>query len=118
MEKIASICTMRDLVVALHQLEAQLLEQCALGLNEAMALCAIAGEVVASTDLATRLGLRTAHTSKILGLLERKGLIERSIGQTDKRKMLFALSPQGQEALVRLRELDLTIPDVLRPLFP
>lgn len=117
MEKITSICTMREIVLGLTELEQTLLECSGLTLNEAMTVCCLAHEEVASTEVAARLGLRPAHTSKVLTALEGRGLLLRRIGESDRRRMYFSLSAEGQRCLEQLRHIDLTIPAVLRPLF-
>jgi len=52
MEKIKSICVMRELFKALSELETRLMEQYGVSLNEAMALCCIGGDTLtASVDI-------------------------------------------------------------------
>lgn len=108
---------MRDLIVALQQLEEQLLSLHGIGLNEAMIVCAVAGEVVASTEIAERIGLRAPNTSKILSTLVRKGLLKSQGIRSDKRKNLYCLSLDGVTLLERLKSSPLDIPELLRPLF-
>ncbi len=117
MEKITSICMMRDLVVALQGLEDQLLSLHGVGLNEAMALCAIAGECVPSTEIAQRIGQRAPNTSKILSTLVRKGLATGESTRSDKRKSLYRITPAGLMLLGRLKASPLDIPELLRPIY-
>lgn len=115
MEHIHVICQMRAVVVAMHTLEEELIQSTGIDLNEAMVICCIADGEVSATDIATAVGLRTAHTSKVIASLEGRQLLARRIDPTDKRRMLFVLTPAGQDMLQILRELDLDIPEVLRP---
>lgn len=117
MEKIVSICMMRDLVIALHQLEDQLFSLYGIGLNEAMILCAVSQEVVSSTEIAQRIGQRTPNTSKILRTLMCKELIANHGTHSDRRKSLYYLTPLGLALLERLKSSPLDIPEYLRPLY-
>ncbi len=50
------------------------------------------------TALQTRLGVRKQSLARVLGELERAGLIARAPGQTDKRQRLLSLTPAGRQA--------------------
>lgn len=108
---------MREIVRALAQLEDELETAVGTSLNEAMMLCALSGEEVPSTEVASRMGLRNAHTSKILAVLEERALVTRRLGETDRRRIYYALSSEGEALLARLRSLELNVPERLRPLF-
>lgn len=108
---------MRDIVRALAQLEEELMASTELSLNEAMALCCLSGEEVAATEIAQRLGLRNPHTSKILAALEQRQLLVKRYDDIDRRRIYYALSTEGEVLLTRLRELELHVPNTLRPLF-
>lgn len=86
---------MRAVVVAIRYLEEELAELTGLDLNEAMALCCLVDEEVPST------------TSKILASLEGYGLVQRRIGEDDRRKIFYQLTPQGEDRVADLRSLDL-----------
>lgn len=107
MEQIQSICTLREIVRAFRLLETRLIEQTGVDLNEAMIICALAGESRCSKDLAQCVGLLPAHTSKVLASLETKGLLSRTNAREDRRRVICALTAQGEEALCSLRSLEL-----------
>lgn len=107
---------MRDLVRALAQLEAELTRTCGVGLNEAMVLCAIGRGSATAGDVARCVGLLPPNASKVVRSVERKGLVARSLGTTDHRRMYFALTPAGMACLDRLRDGLHDIPPLLRPL--
>lgn len=117
MEHIANLCAMRELCWGLNSIEEQLETVTGLTLHQALILCCISGDKIASTVIARTLHLRTPIVSKHLSFLEHAGFIIRHLGQEDKRQMLFTLSPQGEQMLTQLRELHLDIPESLRPLF-
>lgn len=117
MEKIKCICVMRDLFLALSQLEARLLEAYGLTLNEAMVMCSIAGETVAAGTIVERTGLTHSHASKVIRMAERKGLLVRTQGEVDKRQMYFALTDEGESCLRRIREQGVEVPPLLHGFF-
>lgn len=116
MEKIQTICMMRDLVRALAQLEDELVRTCGVGLNEAMVLCAIGRGSATAGDVARCVGLLPPNASKVVRSVERKGLVGRSLGETDHRRMYFTLTPAGLACLDRLRDGLTDIPPLLQPL--
>jgi NADPH-dependent 2,4-dienoyl-CoA reductase/sulfur reductase-like enzyme len=63
MEKIKSICVMRELFKALSELETRLMEQYGVSLNEAMALCCIGGDTLTASVISENTGLSASHTS-------------------------------------------------------
>lgn len=116
MEKIATICMMRDVVRALSELENQLSLHYSITLNEAMILCCIGAERVTAGFICEHTGLLAPHASKILRGLENKHYLRRSFGHDDKRHIYFALTRQGHDVLDGLKEQPLTVPELLRPL--
>lgn len=108
---------MRELFKAFSEMEAQLIEQHGVSLNEAMALCCIGCDSIAASTISENTGLSASHTSKVIRSIEDKELIARSLGDNDKRKMYFTLTDKGMQCLTRLKECELNIPDILKPLF-
>ncbi|MEG1563066.1 MAG: winged helix DNA-binding protein [Bacteroides sp.] len=112
-----TICKMREVLKALAQFETAFEKEYLLTLNEAMVLCALeeAKGKITSTAIAERIGMCTSLASKNIRSVEDMGLIERTMGQTDKRQMYFSLTPAGE---LRLQELTLDkveVPDLLKP---
>ena len=52
---------------------------------------------MAASDLPRPLGLDPAYLRRILANLEQKGLIDRVRSETDARRRLLSLTPEGQE---------------------
>lgn len=117
MEKITCICIMRELFSALSSLENNLTEAHGVSLNEAMILCALGNEHVTASTIAERTGMLPSHTSKVIAVLEKNGLIKRQLGKSDKRRMYFSLTTKGRECLERMKSYEFDIPDLLKPLF-
>jgi DNA-binding MarR family transcriptional regulator/N-acetylglutamate synthase-like GNAT family acetyltransferase len=69
-------------------------------LTEARILFEIAHRNLALTasDLSRELGLDPGYLSRILGCLERRGLIDKVRSETDGRRRLLSLTPEGEEA--------------------
>ncbi|MDO4790380.1 MAG: winged helix DNA-binding protein [Porphyromonas sp.] len=117
MENVKCICLMRELMISIRDLEQQLIESAHCDLNQAMSLCVIAGESVSASEVSSRIGLLPAHTSKLLSAVEDRGWIERRLGREDKRKIFFTLTRKGEQKLAEIKSLNLTIPELLQPLF-
>ena len=111
-----TICMMRDIYKALAQFETAFMQEYNLSLNEAMVLCSLqeAGCEITSTAIAEKREMGTSHTSKTLRSIEEKGLIQRSMGQTDKRQMYFSLTPEGKKSLKALSLEKIEIPEQLK----
>lgn len=108
---------MRELFKALSELESRLVELHGVSLNEAMALCCIGGDTLTASVISEHTGLSASHTSKVIRSVEEKGFIVRSLGDKDKRQMRFTLSDKGRECLEALKNNEIEIPELLRPLF-
>jgi len=50
----------------------------------------------------------------VIRSVEKKGLIERILGDDDKRQMYFSLTQEGERCLKELECCDVEIPDVLK----
>lgn len=107
---------MRDVYRALAQFEAAFAQEYQLSLKEAMVLCALqeAGCAITSTTIAERTETGRSHTSKLLRTIENKGLIERSLGERDKREMYFSLTAAGEKRLQELSLEKIEMPDFIR----
>lgn len=108
---------MRELFKALSDLEAQLMERYGVSLNEAMALCCIGEDTLTASVISEHTGLSASHASKVIRSIEEKELIIRNLGDKDKRQMHFTLSGKGSECLKMLKENEIEIPKLLKPLF-
>ena len=104
---------MRELFKALSELEANLIEQHGVSL----ALCCIGGDRLTASAISEHTGLSASHTSKVIRSIEDKELIVRSLGDKDKRQMYFTLSDKGKICLNQLKENEIEVPKMLKPLF-
>lgn len=55
-------------------------------------------EGLAVSDLQARLGVRKQSLARVLGELEKEGLIRREPGREDRRQRLLTLTPEGRDA--------------------
>lgn len=108
---------MRELMVALSDLEKQLEDAHGVSLNEAMALCALGEQRATATVIAERTGLRPSHCSKVIGALEKRALLLRELGKSDKRQMIFSLSDAGKSCLAGIRAYAFDVPPTLQGFF-
>ena len=114
-----TICAMRDVFRALTDSESSFEKIYRLSLNETIILCTLkcSAEKITATDLSKLTDLSPSHTSKMLRILEEKGLIIRSLGSKDRRQMYFQLSPAGRQRVDTLELDKVEIPELLKPLF-
>ena len=117
MEKIRSICVMKELFQALTVLENRLIDNYGVTLNEAMVLCSVGSETVSAGTIAECTGLAPSHLSKVIRSAEKKELLIRTMGSKDKRQMYFSLTSKAEECLNQIREQGLEIPQMLQALF-
>ena len=108
---------MRDLMLALADFEHKLLQTHDVSLNEAMVLCAVGYQRVTASHISECTGLRPSNASKVIGALEQRGLIDRQMGEQDKRQVYLSLTKSGQDYLQKLKDYEFNIPDLLKPLF-
>ena len=108
---------MRELFKALSDLEADLIANYQVTLNEAMALCSIGQETVTASVIVERTGMTPSHASKVLRSIEAKELVIRSLGEQDKRQMYFSLTGSG-DRLIGSVNCDMSqLPEILQTIF-
>lgn len=105
MESPTPFCEIRQTLRRLQELEARLKKSHQMSLDEAIVLCCLSQRCDCQGNIAGQTGLTATQASRVLARLEEKHLIERSIGQTDKRQMVFSLSSKGREILAEITPL-------------
>ena len=91
---------MRDILKALNDFERDFERTHGVCLNEAAVLCSLKSGRLSASDIAAKVGLTPSHASKVIRSIERKGLVERVLGQHDRRQMYFDLTrASGRNAL-------------------
>ncbi len=116
-EKIAILCKIRDIQRSVILFEQQFEKQFGISLNEGMVLCSLTkAKQLTSGELGEKLGLTPSNMSKVIASVERKGFVERSLGQEDKRQMYFTLTDQGRQRIASIGCCKLAWPEILRPL--
>ena len=101
-----NICIMRDIYRALNDFE-----------RDFEKLCCLENASLSSGEIAESTGMTCSHTSKMIGSVEGKGLIERVLGERDKRQMYFHLTVKGRECLQGMVCGSVPVPDILQPIF-
>lgn len=100
----SSICRIRNVYRDIIGLEQYFEEHYHLNLNEAMLLCTLQQSTSCTAgELAQRLSITSSNMSKVIASAERQQLIHRQLGKTDKRKMVFSLTAEGQALLTALK---------------
>lgn len=108
---------MRDVYKALNEFENSFENVHHVSLNEAMVLCCINDQALTAGSIYEQIGLKASHSSKIIRSVEEKGLIERTLGEKDKRQMYFTLTEKGKECLAGMECGTVQIPEILKPIF-
>jgi DNA-binding MarR family transcriptional regulator len=95
----------KEFLSKVYAFESHLAKNFSMLLNEAVAVCALGeGTAKRSTDIANEMGVTYSLMSRTLASLERKSLVTRAIGVTDKREMRFTLTKMGKETLAKITE--------------
>ncbi len=108
------LCKIRDLQRAVNEFESGFERLYGICLNEGMALCSLArAGRLSSGELGELLGLTLSNTSKVINSIERKELVERTMGTADKRRMFFVLTPKGRDLLAAIDCESIGVPELL-----
>lgn len=109
-----SLCKIRDIYRSIYEFEQHFEKVYNLSLNEGMLLCSLLKiEQLSSGEIAETLGLSASNTSKVIKSVEKKKLIQRVIGETDKRQMYFSLTENGNCQIQSIKNSTLEIPNML-----
>ena len=112
-----TLCKIRDIYRSLTDYEQRFEKTYSLCLNEGMLLCSLSdGKRLSSGEIAEVLKLTTSNASKVIRTTEAKGLIERTLGDKDKRQMYFSLTPEGEKQLLSIDCNSVGIPVLLKEL--
>lgn len=115
--KKTKLCLLRDIYKHIREFETFFQDKYDLCLNEAMVICSLRRGKASSSEIAEKQGLSASNMSKVLKSLEEKNLIERTIGAKDKRQMFFLLSQEGEQILLKIKDEETHINDVLNNIF-
>lgn len=98
-----ALCRIRDINRSINDFETEFHAEHGVKLNEGMLLCSLSklGKCSAG-QIAGLLGLSSSNSSKVTLSAEKKGLIERLVGENDKRRMFFRLTAKGEECIGRI----------------
>lgn len=111
-----NLCKIRDIQRGVMAFEQRFVERYGISLNEGMALCSIFKSdngKLTSGEIGELLGLTSSNTSKVVSSIEKKELIERTLGKEDKRQMCFSLTAKGKKLLSSIKCEELEIPAVI-----
>lgn len=113
---IGILCQLRDIYRAITDFENQFSHVHGLSLNEGMLLCTLSGSgTLSSGEIAEMLGLTNSNASKVIRSVENKGLVERTLGNEDRRQMYFTLTNEGKKTISEIKTEDFEIPESLSP---
>ncbi len=93
----------------IHEFEQNLQTMHNVTINEAMVICCLSETKKSSGGIAKETEISLSRTSRVLLSLEQKGYIKRSLGDKDKRQMMFVLSASGKIKLAEINSLNVDI---------
>lgn len=110
------LCRIREFQRAIGVYESRLEERYGVNLNEGMLLCTLANakRPLSSGEIAEILGLTTSNASKVIASVEKKALVERMLGNSDRRQMYFKLTGAGHGKMRALNYGSIELPDALK----
>lgn len=107
------ICRIRELLKAISQYEKGIVEAFDISLNEAIVVCLLNNQKLASTEISQLTSLTPSHTSKVLRSLEDKGLVSRMMGEKDRRQMYFMITTKGKKIIRAIDNDQIDCPEIL-----
>ena len=113
-----TLCLIRDIYRSIGDFEANFQQTHDLCLNEGMLLCTLQKGKLSSGEIAAALGLTHSNASKVIKSVEAKGLVDRVLGDKDKRQMSFSLSEEGKKRLSSIKCDRVEIPELLKNVLP
>lgn len=98
------LCKIRDIYRAIGDFEMEFYDKHGVKLNEGMLLCSLytLGQC-SSGKIAELLGLTLSNSSKVILSAEKKKLVKRIVGKSDKRQMLFELTADGRRCIESIK---------------
>lgn len=112
---IGILCQIRNIYHAIADFENRFIKAHDLCLNEGMLLCTLSGtDRLSSGEIAEELGLSNSNASKVIRSVENKGLVQRMLGNEDKRQMYFLLTPKGKTIISEIKSEDIELPEMLK----
>lgn len=112
--KVNSLCRIRDVQKALQVYEQQFVKATGLTLKEGMLLCCLSENDCNATHLAEKIELSCSNCSKVINSAEKKGLIQRHFGLSDKRQIRFSLTNSGKTKVELMKQNLPEIPQILK----
>jgi DNA-binding MarR family transcriptional regulator len=104
------LCALKSLLRAVSRLEESMRDSYGISLTEALCLCSISGGCSLAGGLGEEVELSPSRLSRVLGSLEKKGLIERLRRKDDKRTWDLCLTEAGSRLASNMREGKIDIP--------
>lgn len=107
----------KNIYKASYSFEKEFAKKFNMTINEAVLLCCMKDEQPHyANEIAEYIGLSNSRVSRIIMSVEEKGWIIRKIGTTDKRKMIFSLSEEGERIIETMKKQSISLDDILSKL--
>lgn len=106
------LCALKGFLRAVSRLEESIRETYGITLTEALCLCSISGGCSLAGTLGEEVSLSPSRLSRVLGALERKGLVERRRRTDDRRTWDLLLTEAGALLAERMRDGEIELPEI------
>lgn len=100
-----AICKLKNIYKALYNFEKEFVRKNGITINEGMILCCLKdGHPRSANEIYDFVGLSGSRVSRVLNMIEEKGLIWRKMGTEDKRQMIFSMTNDGKKKVKEMQE--------------
>jgi len=106
------LCRLKEIFKVIYKFEAELKKKYNLSINEALTLCVLENRDCHSGEMAEEIGISVSRMSRVFSSLEKKGFVRRTLGEDDRRKMLFTLTENGRTQAESMRKDNISIPEI------
>lgn len=111
--RMIDLCSIRKIQTALRRFEETLKAETGLSLNDALCLCSINKGIQEPGLLAREMELSPSRLTRILDVLEGRGLITRKLSDTDRRNISVVMTEKGAELIENYQCAGIEIPEEL-----
>jgi len=107
-------CSLRHLLLDIQKLEDAIEKKYHLTFMQASVLCALDHHFEDGKSIACQMGISPSRMTRLLDVLEGKGLVMRSSSTVDRRNNIVTLTPEGEKYLAVIKTTDIPIPAYIR----
>ncbi|MFA6775250.1 MAG: MarR family transcriptional regulator [Sphaerochaetaceae bacterium] len=103
-------CALRRLILDLQKVENEIKRKYRLTFMQASLLCALDHGDEDGKSIACQMGLSPSRMTRLLDVLEGKGLVKRSCSPVDRRNNVVTITEEGVKVLSYIKTSDISLP--------